>query len=111
MQFKDAQREHHSFLAAAEKRALIWIAYRIPDWINSDHLTALGFLATIPAAHAWGVVGPPPVTCSNGQVFSDGGTIGTNLIVPPNTSCALANVTITGNVDVEQGLPLRSSQK
>jgi archaetidylinositol phosphate synthase len=45
--FKDAQREHHSFLAAAEKRALIWIAYRIPGSINSDHLTALGFLAMI----------------------------------------------------------------
>jgi phosphatidylglycerophosphate synthase len=47
MKFKDAKREHHSFLAAAEKRALIWIAYRIPDCINSDHLTALGFLAMI----------------------------------------------------------------
>jgi archaetidylinositol phosphate synthase len=45
--FKDAKREHHSLLAAAEKRALIWIAYRIPDCINSDHLTALGFLAMI----------------------------------------------------------------
>jgi phosphatidylglycerophosphate synthase len=45
--FKDAKREHHSLLAAAEKRALIWIAYRLPQWINSDHLTALGFIAMI----------------------------------------------------------------
>ncbi|MCU1286687.1 MAG: hypothetical protein JWO13_3037 [Acidobacteriales bacterium] len=47
--FQDANREHHSLLAAAEKRALIWIAYRMPGWINSDHLTALGFLAMIAA--------------------------------------------------------------
>jgi archaetidylinositol phosphate synthase len=47
--FKDAKREHHSFLADAEKRALIWIAYRIPASINSDHLTSLGFFAMIMA--------------------------------------------------------------
>jgi len=47
MPFKDAKREHRSFLAAAEKRALIWIAYRLPGSINSDHLTALGFLAMV----------------------------------------------------------------
>src|SRR6266404_3970693 len=45
--FKDATREHGSFLAAAEKRALIWIAYRLSAWINSDHLTSLGFIAMI----------------------------------------------------------------
>jgi phosphatidylglycerophosphate synthase len=45
--FQDANREHHSLLAAAEKRALIWIAYRMPAWINSDHLTSLGFIAMI----------------------------------------------------------------
>jgi len=49
-QFKDAKREHHSVLAAAEKRALVWFAHRMPMWINSDHLTALGFLAMIMAS-------------------------------------------------------------
>lgn len=49
MQFKDAKREHHSILAAAEKRLLIRIAERIPQSINSDHLTALGFVAMLAA--------------------------------------------------------------
>jgi phosphatidylglycerophosphate synthase len=35
-------RENKSVLAAAEKRALVWIAGRLPRWINSDHLSALG---------------------------------------------------------------------
>jgi archaetidylinositol phosphate synthase len=49
MRFKDAKREHHSLLAAAEKRLLIRIAERIPQSINSDHLTALGFVAMLAA--------------------------------------------------------------
>ncbi len=34
-------------LAVAEKRVLVWIAPRLPSWINSDHLTllALGAMA------------------------------------------------------------------
>jgi archaetidylinositol phosphate synthase len=38
-------RQHNSILAAAEKRALIWMARRLPRWINSDHLSALGLLS------------------------------------------------------------------
>jgi archaetidylinositol phosphate synthase len=38
-------RQHNSMLAAAEKRALIWIALRLPRWVNSDHLSALGLAA------------------------------------------------------------------
>lgn len=45
--FRQAERVHQSFLAAAEKRALIWMAGRMPAWINSDHLTLLGFAAQI----------------------------------------------------------------
>jgi archaetidylinositol phosphate synthase len=44
-EFQHAQRTHHSLLASTEKRALIWLAGRMPSWINSDHLTALGFLS------------------------------------------------------------------
>ena len=33
------------FLAAAEKRLLVWIAGRLPAWVNSDHLTLLALLA------------------------------------------------------------------
>jgi phosphatidylglycerophosphate synthase len=40
--FRDATRVHRSFLAAAEKRALVWMAERMPRWIHSDHLTILG---------------------------------------------------------------------
>jgi archaetidylinositol phosphate synthase len=34
-------------LAAAEKRALIWMAHRLPGWINSDHLTGVAALAML----------------------------------------------------------------
>ena len=40
-------REHRSFLAAAEKRALIAIARRLPSAIHSDHLTGLALLAMV----------------------------------------------------------------
>ena len=41
--FREAGRSHTSLLAAAEKRTLIRMAQRLPLWVNSDHLTALGF--------------------------------------------------------------------
>ena len=43
--FKDAERKQVSMLAAAEKKTLIWLAQRMPAWVNSDHLTLLGFVA------------------------------------------------------------------
>lgn len=42
-------RQHNSILATAEKRVLVWIARRLPDFVNSDHLSALG-LASMAAA-------------------------------------------------------------
>jgi archaetidylinositol phosphate synthase len=47
--FQNAARSHTSFLAAAEKRTLIAIAKRLPLWINSDHLTAIGFIGLLAA--------------------------------------------------------------
>ena len=47
--FKHACRVQESILARAERRALISIARRTPGFINSDHLTALGFVAQIMA--------------------------------------------------------------
>jgi hypothetical protein len=38
-------RENLSVLARSEKRALLWIARRLPNFINSDHLSALGLVA------------------------------------------------------------------
>lgn len=38
-------REHGSILADVEKRALVWMAARLPRWVNADHLTGLGLAA------------------------------------------------------------------
>jgi archaetidylinositol phosphate synthase len=43
--FKNATRLQTSFTAATERRALLWLAARMPPCINSDHLTMLGFMA------------------------------------------------------------------
>lgn len=51
--FKAADREHSSVLAAAEKRTLIKIAGSLPQWVNSDHLTALGFVSLLAAGAAY----------------------------------------------------------
>jgi archaetidylinositol phosphate synthase len=48
-EFKTAARTQESLLAGAEKRALIWMAQRMPARINSDHLTAIGFLGQVGA--------------------------------------------------------------
>jgi archaetidylinositol phosphate synthase len=66
--FIAAARVQQSFVASAEKLILIWMAERTPAWINSDHLTVLGFVAQCsagvcyalarwhPQALLWGVV-------------------------------------------------------
>jgi archaetidylinositol phosphate synthase len=46
-EFCSAQRIHGSLTAQAEKTGLIWLAFRTPGWINSDHLTSLGVLAQL----------------------------------------------------------------
>jgi phosphatidylglycerophosphate synthase len=43
--FREARREHQSLTAAVEKKALVWMAERLPPWVNADHLTALGLLS------------------------------------------------------------------
>lgn len=43
--FNNATRLQDSFTAATERKALLWLARRIPPSINSDHLTLLGFIA------------------------------------------------------------------
>src|ERR1700680_5073979 len=43
--FKNAIRLQNSFTAASERKALLWLAARMPSSINSDHLTVLGFAA------------------------------------------------------------------
>ncbi|MCA1584351.1 MAG: CDP-alcohol phosphatidyltransferase family protein [Acidobacteria bacterium] len=46
-------REHTSVLASAEKRALVWMAERLPRWVSSDHLTALGAASMVAASLAF----------------------------------------------------------
>ena len=45
--FRPAERFHESVLASVEKRTLVWLAQRMPAWVNSDHLTILGFVALL----------------------------------------------------------------
>jgi phosphatidylglycerophosphate synthase len=54
-------RQHNSILAAAEKRALIWMAHRLPRWIHSDHLSGLGFASMGGAGLAFWMAGVDPV--------------------------------------------------
>ena len=54
-QFRHAPREQQALTAGIERRALRWMAERMPACINSDHLTALGFVAQLlaSASYAW----------------------------------------------------------
>ena len=45
--FKNAAREQLSILTPLEKLTLRWLAERMPPWVNSDHLTLLGFAGMI----------------------------------------------------------------
>jgi phosphatidylglycerophosphate synthase len=53
-------RIHGSILAAAEKRVLIRMAERLPRWVNSDHLTALGAFALLAAGICYVVARQEP---------------------------------------------------
>lgn len=45
LDFKNAERVQHTLVTGAEKKALRWLAVRMPAWVNSDHLTLLGLVA------------------------------------------------------------------
>jgi phosphatidylglycerophosphate synthase len=47
LEFRPGVRLQHSMSSGLERRLLIWMAERLPVWINSDHLTALGFIAQL----------------------------------------------------------------
>jgi archaetidylinositol phosphate synthase len=51
--FKNAFRLQESFTAAAERKALAWLAARLPARVNSDHLTLLGFVAMLLAGASY----------------------------------------------------------
>lgn len=54
-------RQHNSLLAEAEKRALVWMASRLPRWINSDHLSTVGLVAMAGAGLSFWVAQTDPV--------------------------------------------------
>lgn len=45
IEFKNAERVQQTLVTGAERKALRWLAARMPAWVNSDHLTLLGFVA------------------------------------------------------------------
>jgi len=47
------QRENHGLLTIPEKRALVWLAKRMPKSVTSDHLTGLGLLGMALAGMAY----------------------------------------------------------
>jgi archaetidylinositol phosphate synthase len=51
--FTPARRTNNSLTASLEKRTLHWLANRAPQWLTSDQLTLLGFLAQIAAGVAY----------------------------------------------------------
>lgn len=61
LSFAPAKRIQQSFVAAAEKKALLWLAARTPAWINSDHLTLLGFAGNIAAGLCYALAARKPM--------------------------------------------------
>ncbi|HUI42897.1 MAG TPA: CDP-alcohol phosphatidyltransferase family protein [Terriglobia bacterium] len=53
--FRDARRAQQSLTAGVEKRLLVWLAVRTPFWLNSDHLTALGFVSMVLAGACYAI--------------------------------------------------------
>jgi archaetidylinositol phosphate synthase len=51
--FRNAPRIQQSFTSRLERRSLLWLAARMPHWINSDHLTLLGFVAMLLAGGSY----------------------------------------------------------
>lgn len=51
--FRDAPRVQQSLLASVEKLCLVWLARRLPAWVNPDHLTALGFASMLLAGASY----------------------------------------------------------
>jgi phosphatidylglycerophosphate synthase len=111
-------RDHRSVLAAAEKRALVWIAGRLPARINPDHLSGLGLLSMTAAGlcfAAWpaaGWAGPGVIAALTLNWFGDSldGTLARvrnqqrprygyyvdHLIDLAGTTCLLAGLALSG---------------
>jgi archaetidylinositol phosphate synthase len=58
--FREARRELSGLTAAVEKKALLWLAKRVPDRVSSDHLTALGLVAMALGGAGYGLAARHP---------------------------------------------------
>ena len=58
--FREATRELKSLTGSLEKKVLLWLAARLPPWVNSDHLTLLGFLAMVAAGACYALTRRDP---------------------------------------------------
>ena len=67
--FCSATRIQQSFMANSEKKLLLWVAKRTPARINSDHLTALGFVSQCLAGACYAVARLNPDALLLGIIF------------------------------------------
>jgi archaetidylinositol phosphate synthase len=67
--YREAKRVHTSVLAEAEKRCLVWIAGRLPGWVNSDHLTLLAGVAMAGAGACYWIGPRSPAAMLTAIVF------------------------------------------
>src|SRR5438445_5172499 len=67
--FSDAKREQTSILAPLERAALRALARRMPGWVNSDHLSVLGFAAMFLAGVCYALSKQNPLTLHAVNVF------------------------------------------
>jgi phosphatidylglycerophosphate synthase len=58
-----------SVLAPLERRCLLWLAARMPRWINSDHLTTLALVAMAGAGLSYWLASVTPAGLALGVVF------------------------------------------
>ena len=52
-EFRNARRIQESLTSGLERKVLLRLAERMPAWVNSDHLTLLGFAATFLACASY----------------------------------------------------------
>lgn len=67
--FRDAVREQTSILAPLERAVLRGLARRMPVWVNSDHLSVLGFLGMLMAGACYVVSRQNPLMLHLVNVF------------------------------------------
>ena len=59
-EYREARRELTGWTAGVEKRALAWLAARLPAFVTPDHLTAVGLVAMLLGGAAYAGSGRYP---------------------------------------------------